>query len=79
MPVQHETGWETDQEGYNEGSNIGFERNKAQMQDFLVQNIVVGYKKNANIQYRIEAPAGGIPECLFGKYFSKGRVEKIND
>jgi hypothetical protein len=36
IPVKHITGGKTDQKGYNEGSNMGFEGNKSKVKYLLM-------------------------------------------
>jgi hypothetical protein len=61
---KHETGGETDKEGYDESCDMGFERDETQMQNFFMQNIIIGQEKHQNIENRVGASANSISEGL---------------
>jgi hypothetical protein len=44
-----------------------------------VQNVIVSQEKYKNVEDRIGATAGCIPESPNGDELSEGRIEKIND
>lgn len=79
MPHEHKPGGKTDQEGYDEGSNMGLKGNKSQVQNLFVQYIVISQEKNENVQDRVGTSAGSIAESLNGDELSEGRIEKINN
>jgi hypothetical protein len=76
---QHKSGWKTNEEGDDKGSNMRFECNKSQVQNLLVQNKIVGQEKNNNIKNCIKAPTGGITKALQRKNLSKRRIKKVNN
>jgi hypothetical protein len=61
---EHETRWKTDKKGNNKSCNMGLERNESEIQDFLVQDIIIGEKKHENIQDRIGATTNSISKGL---------------
>lgn len=61
---QHKPSRKTDQEGNDKGSYIRFEGDETQVQNFFMKNIIVGKEENENVQNRIGATTGGIPEGL---------------
>ena len=79
MAHQHKPGRETDQEGDDEGRDMGFKCDKSQVQYFLVQNKIVGKKENEDIKRCIETSAYCIPEGLDGEEPAERGVKKINN
>jgi len=78
MTHQQKSGRKADAKRYDKGSDMWLECQDAYIQYLLVQNIVIGDKIYENVEECIEATTGCVAESLYGKYFSKRRIEKIN-
>jgi hypothetical protein len=69
---------EGDAKRYEECGGIGFQGIKAQVNYLLFEYMVVKDIKDENIQQRVSAPAGCIPECLQGHESPEQRIKEID-
>jgi hypothetical protein len=78
IPHQKKTGREAHAEGDDKSGYMGFKNEKAQIKVLFVQDKIIAYKKNKNIEKGIGAAACRVSKSLNRHEFAKRRVEKIN-
>ena len=62
--VENKSEGESDAKRHTQGSIVCFKRNKSQIEQLLVKDIIETNVKKENVQHRIRPAANGIPESL---------------
>jgi hypothetical protein len=75
---QKKSQWETYRKRKNECSDMRFKGDKTQVQRLFVEDIIVAYKVEENIQKGIQTATGCVPECLFRHEPAERGIKKIN-